>query len=284
MKDILVPLDFSDNSLNALRFAVEIAKMSGASLTLFNSFHVSGSMGGLSTPPVEYVAELAAEREANHKRDLDAVAKQLEEVTYVQNGESLIVETVVLPGLATDNIDDLTIQKDFDLIVMGTRGASGVAEVLWGSITSHVIDRIHIPVMAIPEKAEFSSFHKIVYATNFDDDDIKSIDFLKSFSDYFKAELTCLHVSRHANDEDEDIEKLHSLESNYWFTPISRLNFELVKNQSVEKGLTAYLKESKANLVAVMPQERSFLEELMHSSLTKKLSFHSEIPFLVLRK
>lgn len=281
MKAILVPIDFSDNSLNALEYAVELARVNNAVITLFNSFHIAVT-ASLTIPPSEYIQSLIDEREESHNKRLHTIAEKFNSVTYIKTNESIRFEFLVLQGVASEQIEELSMSNNYDLIVMGTKGASGVAQVLWGSIAAYVVKNSQIPVLVIPEKAQNLSFDKVVYATNFDDNDIEAIDFIRNLTKPFNSEVTCLHITSSRKNE-EDIEKLESLEAHYWFTPISKMNFELIKEKRIEKALKSYFKENNVSIMAITPQHKGFLENMLSGSLTQKFTLHSNLPILVFK-
>lgn len=281
MNTILVPLDFSDNSINALKYAVEIARMNHATITLFNSFHVALT-ASLTTPPSEYIESLIEERAESHTKRLHQIAEQFKSVTYVKTDEPIRFEYLALQGIASEQIEELSLSNKYELIVMGTKGASGLAEKLWGSIAAYVVKNATIPVLVIPENAQNLSFKKVVYATNFDENDVAAIDYIRDITNYFDSEITCLHIASNSKDED-DIEKLESLESHYWFTPVSRMNFELIKEKGIENALKTYFKENHVSLFAILPQHKNFLERILSGSLSQKFTLHSNLPILVMK-
>jgi len=282
MNAILVPIDFSENSINALRYAVELARVNHASITLFNSYHVAITASLTATPPSEYIDSLIDDRAQSHEKRLRQIASQFETVQYEKTDEQLAFDFLTLQGVASEQIEELTYSDKFSMVVMGTKGASGLAEVLWGSIAAYVVKNAQIPVLVVPEKAQNLSLKKIVYATNFDDNDIKAIDYVRNLTKAFDSEFTCLHISSSRNDSDE-IEKLEDLESHYWFTPVSRMSFELLKDKKVEQALKSYFKENHVNLFVTLPQHKGFLERILSGSLTQQFTLHSDLPILVFK-
>lgn len=284
MKAILVPVDFSENATNALHYAVEIAKVSEASITLFNSFHVAITASLATTPPSDYIESMIQERSESHQKRLyTLVDKYITGQRYTKTGKPIEAECITLQGVAAEQIEELSLSNQYDLIVMGTKGVSGAAEVLWGSIASHTVRHAKIPVLVVPEHTKAFTLNKMVYATNFDKRDIWAIDYLRDFSNAFSSEITCLHISDSSRKDASDMDRLKSLEAHYWFTPVNKMNFELVKEHSVEKGLKQYFEENKIDLIAVMPQEKSFIERLFSKSMSEKLAMHSSIPLLVIK-
>ncbi|MDW7695883.1 universal stress protein [Flammeovirgaceae bacterium SG7u.111] len=283
MKKILVPIDFSDNSINALEYAVEMSKFLGSEIVLFNSYPIDVAMG-MEYSSGAYMQTLNAEVKYDHKLRLEELSSKYTNTFYNNSDRHIEFLTIITEGVAADSIYQMTLDHDFDLIVMGTQGASGLEEVLLGSITAAVIDRVDIPVLAIPEKAKFGGLKKLVYATNFHEDDCKAIDGLSLISEKFNAELTCLHINTSLDKSEDDNQKLDELQHNYKFVPLNKINFKLVHSKGVEKGIIQFLRENDVDMIAVLPEDRGFIESLFHKSTTKKLAFHSEVPLYVAKK
>lgn len=282
MKSILVPIDFSPNSLNALEFAVQIARHTKGTVTVFNSYYVTIS-DGLNAPPVEYIEAITKETEQEHLARLTKAVHKYENVRSADEQQKIDIRPMLMQGLATDNIEALAETGDYDMIAMGTKGASGFSEILWGSITSHVVKRVKLPVLVVPFGSRFQGIDRILYATNFNEHDVQALDMLKEFSDYFEAEITCLHICTDPKKQAREAQRMQELEENYWFTPMKKLNFRLVNSTSVEKGIMEYVKEQDEDLIAVAPEDRTFLANLFHSSVTQKLTFHTDTPMLVVK-
>ncbi len=282
MKPILVPIDFSENSITALQYAVALARVSGAPLTLFNSYHVALT-ASLTTPPSEYIDALIEERAKSHTKRLNQLATQYANLPYERKEGKIAVNTLTLQGVATEQIEELTESGAFSMVVMGTKGASGLGKILWGSIASHVSQHAKIPVLVVPHKAKAPSFKRIVYATNFDKQDIHAIDYVRKLTEPFDPVFTCLHISDSNRHDAEDMEKLSALEAHYWFTPVSRMNFELIKEKSIEKALKDYFKEHAVDLLVALPQHKNFVERILSGSLTQKFTLHATIPILLFK-
>lgn len=279
MKPILVPIDFSENSRKALRQAVELARFKGATITLFHSFNII-TPTTLSLPPSDYVDSLESEHQQTNTERIKAFYAEFAEICYHNTQEPLRFEQLILRGMASEQIEALAESGKYSMIVMGTKGASGLAKMLWGSIAAYVAKYACIPVLVVPEKSENFAFQKIVYATNFSEKDKEAIDYLRDLTQEFDPEITCLHVSDGA-EEEKDALRLETLELHYWFTPVSRMSFELLKEKSTERGLKNYFKEEKVDMLMLMPRSRNFLESILLGSLSQKLTLHAEIPILV---
>lgn len=283
MNHLLVPTDFSPTADNALRYAIELAKRMDSDVTIFHAYHfVSGGMGG-SVAPTEFEQQVMLENEEEVKQSLEELRAKFAKEHYLTDGKPLRIHTQSVFGLATDAVKEAAASNQYSMIVMGTKGASGLAEVVWGSITAGVIDHVDLPLIAVPHDAQFEGLNSIVYATNFDANDVDIIDGLRDFAACFDAEIVVVHVVRKAADGDHAGEKMDTLQNNYWFTPVDKMDFELIRDHSVEHGLMRYVKDHNISMVAVMPQQRGFFGKMFHASVSKALAHHAEKPLLILR-
>lgn len=140
-KKILVGVDFSDASLRAARRAAELAKNSGAELTLITVIPPpTAFLGELMTPEIIDTTPLL---ESSRKR-LGELAEELKKETRV---EHVTVEVVV--GEPSDTIIDFAVQEGYDLIVLGKRRLSGLERFILGSITKKIVEKSPIDVLII---------------------------------------------------------------------------------------------------------------------------------------
>ncbi len=140
IKRILVPVDFSDSSLRALEVGEDLAKRFEAELHLFHSHPVSfvGTSPYAPVLPVYYFQDLT-----------QAARNQLHEwrLKHCDEGLEVLEHLSELP--AADAILEFAETLPADLIVMGTRGLSGIKHVLLGSVTERVVQRADCPVLTV---------------------------------------------------------------------------------------------------------------------------------------
>ncbi len=142
IQHILVPVDFSDSSLKALQGAEEIAARFGAELHLFHSHPINFIASSPYAPvlPVYYFEDLAR-----------AAAKQLHDWRIEHCGEKITVHEHLSEEPPAPAILECAKEIDADMIVMGTRGLSGLKHVLMGSVAERVVQRADCPVLTIKE-------------------------------------------------------------------------------------------------------------------------------------
>ena len=147
--------------------------------------------------------------------------------------------------MAVDIILDVIKQRKPNLVEMGTKGASGVKEVLMGSNTAKVIDKASHPVIAVPEKASFDGIKKIVYATNYHSSDIIALKQLTDIAKVFKSWINVIHISAGEytlESEEEYLQKFAKKvkqEINYKY-----ISYQLLHASEIEKSLNNTLKRS----------------------------------------
>ena len=90
---------------------------------------------------------------------------------------------------------------------MGTKGESFAGNVLFWSNVFKVLDKIHCPVLIIPQNATCEDFEKIGYATDLRSDDLSIIEWLRELTKIFRIELFVMHVSAEVISTEEDVSK-----------------------------------------------------------------------------
>ena len=160
MVNILVPTDFSDLSKVAVQYAVKIANMLNGNVTLLHVVSVTQTvratmqlkMKSLEQDLIKYA-----------KEDLESLLEEVSE--YVKTTQPIKYK-VVRGTSFNDTVRKEAKRLRTGLIVMGTHGASGLKKVVIGSNTASIIEISHVPVLAVPERAEFKTLQNIVYASD----------------------------------------------------------------------------------------------------------------------
>ena len=269
IKKILVPVDFSDCSINALRFAIEAAQQLKARLHLFHAYHIPIPVAEMTLAmDAKIVEDFQAKAEANYtelKKDIPSLL----EVT-----DSFEIEF----AFAIDAIIKRE-QQDIDLVIMGTKGATGLREVLMGSLTADVISKSNIPILAIPGDAKSCEIRKIVFATDFNKvDDPSCWDIVEAIVEGFSASLDLLHVN--PNLGATSVEKAEEAFHLDQYLKETEHEFQFVTEKDVEKGINDFVNNNQVDMLILMPQKHNLFGKLFHQSVTKKMAYHTHIPML----
>lgn len=276
MKKILVPTDFSDNSVNAIEYASVVAQACKATLILLNVYTPAVSRYSVISPLIaEEVSETKTELRTKLQVTANTLAKRYPDVKW---------EVSVGIGETVEEI--LFFEKNMkpDMIIMGTQGASSIEKVLLGSNAAEIIEKANCPVMVIPAKTVSQVPKKILFATDYAYKDIEDANLLTSLAELFGAMITFVHIttSEDSLEEEEELIKKFAddirLATNY-----ANINSRIFSDNTVIMGLDAILEDSGADIIALSTRRRNIMEKLYNPSITKRLAQYTSIPLLAFK-
>ncbi len=274
MKKILFPTDFSEHSHSAYAYTLNIASKLGADISTLHCYHlsISGQVGPSDTLETvreqEALEQLENYREAAAKMHERAVSSDLSHVS---------VDHLLEEGLAVDKIVEISDREDFDLILMGTKGATGLKEIIIGSNTARVIEDAKRPVLSIPEYASFGGVNNIAYATNFDVLDREKLEELIVFADKFDAKIHVIHVNTDADKQPDEV-SMDNLKAG--IKNGQDLVFEIIEHNDLEEGLNKYIEAKNIDILAMLTHRHNFFQRLFGTSEVQKMAFHGKVPLL----
>lgn len=272
MKTILLPTDFSANSLNAVKYAFSIFGNEKMKFILLNAYRIT---------PIsieEYVTEkpdFAKQSEKGLKKVLNSIEKNFP-------GKKFNIETISKLGYPVETMKKIVKRKKIDLTIMGTKGAHGLREVLIGSITSDAIKNLPCPILAVPEKAKFETMKNIAFAA-----DLKSftgkilLNPLFFIAKNFSSEISILHVQKKINQVSR-IEKKQKSKLNSLFRKIPH-SFNIVEESDAVRGIENFISSRDMDMIAMISRKHTLIERFFNKSVTKKIAMHMRIPLLALK-
>ncbi|MNS23462.1 Universal stress protein family protein [compost metagenome] len=272
MKTILVPTDFSLSADAAIHYVLKTKALDDVSLILYHCFI-----------PFESGFYPAAQSD---KENLDTNRILTERLNAIKDfilmkKPKLSISTHVDQGPEGIKILEFCKKKKVDLIIMGTKGASGLKEKLIGSFTAEVMTKATCPVLAIPEIYVFKAPKNITYATNYSKKDKKLIKSLLELNLISNPKINLLHIDWGINffTADEDHEKYKkAIEMQF---KDSSFTFNHVAGEDLEKTLLEEIVNSKTDILVMNPLKRKGIwNRIFHRSVTKKIAYHINIPLL----
>lgn len=272
MKTIIVPTDFSDNAMHALRYACMLNVKLNGKIILFHSY-------ALPVLAIDMPYEIMPPDDELKKVSLIALNNQKHQILAEFPGMKF--ETLVDAGFAEDGITNMARTKEADFLIMGTQGASGLREALIGSITASVMEDTSCPVIAVPEKATINRLNKIVFATDYALSDFENISKVTEIAKPFNAEIILLHVSSGELDKAYEFAAIETFKENVKEeNKYENISFKLLDSRDILDGLNFYLDEIKADLLVMSMHHRTFFQKMFNRSKTKRMAFHTHIPLL----
>jgi nucleotide-binding universal stress UspA family protein len=285
---ILVPVDYSEYSVLASRYALKIAQKADAEIRFFHSFY----------SPAYDLIDLTGNKNTQQKLRKDVTDKlMVGEAENMNNFLSSLNKYVsssglpkkkisyeIRPGLAKEEIQKIAGEYQPSIVIMGTRGKDKKENSILGSITEIVVRKLKYPVLAVPENYEFvglENLNKIVYITDFDESDFLSIKKLMEFTNLMGLTIHCLHIGSKSDKWDRI--KMDGLKD-YFLKSYNEPKVEcdiLPSEMNVLNAINNYIKEKKINLISLTSKKRNVYEKIFKPNLTKRLFYHSNIPLLV---
>lgn len=276
MKKILLPTDFSDNAWNAIKYAVQLFKDNKCNFILLNTYtpiiyqveHLQASS------PQFQVLEIVKETSKQKLKDLIQTIE-----TEFNNPNHKFTQISAFNTL-TAEIDELFEGHVMDLIVMGTKGATGLKEVLFGSNTMHVLKNTKCPVIAVPSGFDFETPYEILFPTDYEIDyQKKHVQSILAISALYNTRIHILHVFN--RDDLTELQSRNRQKLENYFKKTAYL-FHDVKHQNIPEAITEFQLKARINLLVMINNKHSFFENLFFKSTINQIGFHLNIPFLVI--
>jgi nucleotide-binding universal stress UspA family protein len=274
MVNILVPTDLSKLSKIAVQYAVKIASKVDGNVTLL---HVINIVDPTRATMRQRLITLERELFDAAKEDLDALAK---EVSKTMKSDLPIAIKIVKGPSFNDAVKKEAKRLHTGLIVMGTRGASGLKKYVMGSNTASVIDVSRVPVLAVPELGTFKSFKNVVYASDLNHLE-KELKALIPYLEKFESTVHLIHVTQSLKAVSSIERKIESVVQK---TGYKNVIVRVMVNKKVDEAIDRYVEVTKADLLTMFSHEHSFYEKLFDRSMTRKMAFQSKVPLLTFRQ
>lgn len=265
MKTILIPTDFSGNSIKAIEFAFDFFNEKGNKFILCHVYNIP--VGGQSSL-LTLMDQLRIQAEKGLQEFKDIVENQFP-------NRKIELSTKIIQGDFSSQINVLAVDNKVDFIFMGAKGVSGLEEVLIGSNTARLLKKCKIPVFATPKNYEKSKIEQITFSYDgkmLTDHVIESIQYIAK-----KKELSIelLHIKKV---DEAPIQNWAEVENKFNSKHISL--FE-VTAKNYEEGLKKGI-ENKNSLLVLIRRKKSFWEDLINDSDSQMAVKHFQLPILVL--
>ncbi len=268
MKTILVPIDIPNASENAIDYAVELALQTKAKIILFHSYHVRMLLSSL------VLIDGGFEKE--NKRRLKIIE---DEIVRKIGDKKIEIEIIVRNGFAADEIIEIIKKYNIDIIVMGVNGSNKSSKKFIGTTTISVIQKSKIPVLVIPNNAQFKKIEKIVLACDFNTlIPKKEIYELKEFAKNFNAKILIFGVLDPLEIETDN----HHISVLNLEDALEDIDHEIIFRSSTNilDEINLFVDTQQGDWLAMVPHSQEFISGVFHESKTNKMVYQSHVPLL----
>jgi nucleotide-binding universal stress UspA family protein len=277
MINVLLPTDFSENAMNAIKYALEFFKYEN---TNFYFMHA-------------YQSEVYNHEDLLSRTDFDAIVKDVKQQSDA-NLESLLntvkeispnprykYHTISAYNSLLDEADLIVDGKNIDLIVMGTKGKNDASNLTFGSNTLQVLKYVQCPVLAIPNDYKYVQPKHAVFPTNYlIPYKRRELKLLCNLFSPYRTKIDMLYVSKS--------EKLSfRQEDNKAFIQEivckNEINFYTTESKKIDDAINTYIKNNSVDFLIMVNTRHSYLENILFESTIDKVSIKMSIPLLAMQ-
>jgi nucleotide-binding universal stress UspA family protein len=283
MKNILVPLDFSELSDNALEHAMGLASQSGAKLTLFHSFfdQLYFSDGGFTTgfeSNVMVTDEIVNDFYKQKLKNLEeAKEKLLDEAK--QKDIDIEIETLIKNGDPEYQIHEYVKAEKPDLVIMGSYGI-GKNNLLSSSVTRNIMDSGIAPVLAISGMADYKGYKNVAFMTEFDELDIPMLQKLFTLYEGFDLNVYVVHLNVEARDSNALQSMEFMLSDKSLDEYATQIHPQVIECKQPQRTIGSYVLAKNIDMICIIPHKRNIFKQLFSNDLTKTDLFQTNLPLL----
>lgn len=276
MKKIIVPVDFSSHSENALRTAAFFAKEFKAEIIAVHMLELSNA---LITVTQSYVNEQAVFQMKMAKQKFETFLDKpyLSEVN---------VTPLIKHYKDFSSLHDLAAEEEVDLIIMSSHGVSGFKEIFTGSNTEVVVRNSAVPVLVIKGLPISSTFKKAIFGCDFSNDFVEPYKEAKQILNLLKCDLELINVTtpsskfKTTKEKREKIEKfLYAVEEDVYNPP----NIIEINAYGIEEGILEYAISNNHDLIVMPTRGKHGIEHFFEGSIAEDIANHSVLPVLTLK-
>jgi nucleotide-binding universal stress UspA family protein len=280
MKNILIPTDFSNNSWNAIEYALKFFEGQSCNFYLLH----------VNTVSTGYIVE-----DAGYALTKDIIDDTLIKPSKIQLKKILkrISESSLKGNHRFFNLTDYNFfiesirkhveEKKIDLIVIGTKGATGLKKLIIGSNAASVITRVQCTTLVVPENATFVKPKEIAFPTDFSS--FYSSTLLRPFQDILelvKASVRFLHINKRNyvlnTDQKKNKDNLEDYFSQY------KHSFHFLTNKDIEAAIQCFVESRDIDLIVMVAKNLNYFQRILFHPLVEEITYHTDIPFLVLHE
>lgn len=278
MKYVLIPIDFSENSWNALEYSVRFFKKEACTFYILHigDLRDSAVTANSFTLPAEKIGPSIKEK-------FNALFERIGQLPLNGNHHFIALQEY---GNFIDIIRKMVDVKKIDLIVMGTKGASGIKASVVGSNTGDVITKVLCNVLVIPEEAQIKIPKKIAFPTSFNL--FYTYPVLKVLTELLRiseADLKVLNVSQANKHLTSSQEKNKAYLQDYLEETFPTTHsFHSITDKNIKNAILNFVADNQIDMLTMVAKNLNFLQQILFDTAIEKLSFHTTVPLLVLHE
>lgn len=272
---ILIPTDFSETAQLAVAHAVHMAHLFNAKIFLFHSVEYSSypfpDETSLTPVPVNILP-----KESEIEKLLQEAADKIEKKYHVE------ISAVTLGGKPAKEIAEAVKENNIDIIIMGTHGIGGLAEVLVDSTAHKTVTRAQCPVISIQKTNAKIRFSNIILPI---DNGLHSRQKINNVIELANAYHSTVHILGLLETSEDDTDerklelKLETLKKSLQDAKIPFL-YKIIRGNNLATGALDYAHQVNGDLIVVLTGHESDLKGSFLGAFSEHIVNHSDIPVM----
>lgn len=274
MKSILYATDYSESSITALKYAYRLSLSLNAKLRVVHVFEKP------SLIPTKVRLPLS-----NGEEDtVEAHTRKLEVFCNTHLGDDIHAMNIAVEAISSKSTVDGIVTKAAEIqslvIVTGMNSKSKLKRLIMGSTATGLIEKASYPVLTIPENINYAAIKTLVYATDFQPEDLDALCKLASIAKPLNAKIIVVHISP-LDKKITEIEKALRKEKLDKHVKYGNIELEILYSDAIFTALKTYIDQSNADIIGMLEREgRSYSSDLFYRNLLKKMKSYGKIPLM----
>ncbi|RDY58654.1 universal stress protein [Flagellimonas nanhaiensis] len=279
MQKILIPTDFSENAWNAIDYAMQLFRDKSCTFYLLNTYTPVIPSSRFMAKMVDGVRIVDAVRDSSEL----GLQKTVSQIKSKYRNPKHSFETISSFNLLVEEVKDIVDSFGINLVVTGTKGASGIDEVFMGSNTVRIIKNAKkCPVLAIPQSFEYVTPSEIAFATDFNRFyTVSELSPLLEMAKMFNATIRIVHV-QYGIKALSELQQFNLNMLRRYLGEVEHYVHTVSELHSVSQTLEMFSKELDIHLLALLNYQHSYMEKMTREPIIKRTAFHTQIPLLVI--
>jgi nucleotide-binding universal stress UspA family protein len=273
MKTIIVPVDFSEQSENALKVAASVAKKHGAEIIALHMLELNEAMisssEGFHPEQTVFLIKMA------EKRISEFINKP-----YLKDVKKVI--PIIKHFKVFSEVNDVAERHGADLIIMGSHGSDGLREIFVGSNAEKVVRNSNIPVLVIKDELDDFNVENFVFACAFKDESLIAFAKAKEFADKLLAKMHLVYINT-PGDNFLSTQDAYDKVTKFLQKAGVGMEVNIYNDYSVEKGVLNFCESINADVIGIPTHGRKGLSHFFMGSIGEDVANHSKIPVMTFK-
>ena len=287
---ILIPIDFSDKSLEAAKYALDIATKRPVELKLLHVWNdeMSDSMAMRNSYMVEDFIRIQRNEQKNEiSASLDIFSKKLHKlITETQTQKNLLYHFTIAEGSVSKQIEMTISHYKPHLVITGHNTDKKTKFRISREVVNGIIDLACCPVYYIPHKVSYIPFDilNIMYATNFHKHELESFNLITELAKGYNTHIHCLHVLQEGSlleAEEKMLKLINNIKSETSLD--AKIHGDILSNTKLLEGFNRFIEEKKIDMLAFTSPEYGVWHKLFNPDNLRNIMKGSSLPLLIFR-